>query len=82
MNTVIDVSQLSTKTQQILPELLSLPQNERSLLIEALKNVPAKSKEISNTGSKNRLGNHFLKVVGMSDDFTDELSDDFWLSAD
>ncbi len=70
---------MPSKVQQILPILSEFNDSDYDYLYNLLitlknKNSQQKSQNTDNTG---RLGRH-LGMMSISDDFTDELDDEFW----
>ncbi|MDO5652300.1 MAG: hypothetical protein Q4G13_09260 [Moraxella sp.] len=72
---------LPLQVQQILPILGSLSFEERFSIIDYLYHVDKQSTE--QTSKKlSPLDRQYLAGVVVSDDFDDELDDDFWLGGD
>lgn len=76
------LEQLSTddmpdKIQEILPVLSKLDDEEYDYLHNLL--MAFRNHYTSSNDTSNRWGQGYLGKVTISDDFTDELSDDFWL---
>lgn len=71
-----EIRDMPNGVQAILPVLSKLDDNDYEYLYELLTQV--RNAPISNEKSM-RWGRGYLGKITISDDFNDELSDDFWL---
>lgn len=72
-----DISQFEPNIQQIIPIIEDLSPEQRLSLIELIAKIPFVKKE-----KKSPLDYKYFDVIYMSNDFNDDLGDEFWLGKD
>lgn len=77
------LSEYAPNIQAFAPMIETLSEQERFSLIKMISNIPFTKKESTNPKKKKSpLDYKYFDVVYMSDDFNDDLGDEFWLGKD
>ncbi len=73
-----NIADMPNNIQQIMPALSQLNDTDYNYLYNLLTKLNKDKKNLDSEKNISRLGNGYLGKVTISDDFTDELDDEFW----